>query len=256
MNRQNHNLTTMKKIRKHLLLGLIGAIVFASCEENEPDVPQAATVRVVNAILDVGEIDLKDFQGNFSLSGLDQINYAFSQRYTVPARTDIALDVAPTSDTLDILFSDVLRFDEAGSIITIVLFGDSTRVESFTIEESFSNYSESIYGIRFINLSEDSEAVRPRAISLDTTGIRDTMVYDAISFREATAFNQVESGERIENWTFQYVDDENNVLYSTTVPLFFFFTPPTFRNITIPLVGRFDDGEGGSDLTGFTIEHF
>ena len=256
MNKLHHNLTTMKTMRKQLFLGLIGAILFASCEENEPGVPQAATVRVVNAILDVAEIDLRNFQGNFSLNGSDEINYAFSQRYTVPASADIALDVAPTADTLDIIFSDVLRFDEAGSINTIVLFGDSTRVESFTIEESFSNYSESIYGIRFLNLSEDSEAVFPRAISLDTAGVRDTTVYEAISFREATAFNQVESGERIENWTFQYLDADDNVLYSNTVPLFFFFTPPTFRNITIPIVGRFDDGEGGSNLTGFTIEHF
>lgn len=243
-------------MKKHIILGLMGAIVFASCEENEPDVPQAATVRVVNAILDVGEIDLRDFQGNFSLNGSDEINYAFSQRYTVPASTDIALNIAPTSDTLDIIFSDVLRFDEAGSINTIVLFGDSTRVESFTLEEEFANYDNPSYGIRFLNLSEDSEAVFPRAISLDSAGVRDTTVYEAISFREATPFNQVESGERIENWTFQYLDADDNVLYSTTVPLFFFFTPPDFRNITIPLVGRFDDGQGGNSLAGFTIEHF
>lgn len=243
-------------MKKHLLLGLMGAIVFASCEENEPDEPQAATVRVVNAILDIGEIDLRDFQGNFSLNGSDEINYAFSQRYTVPASTDIGLDVAPTSDTLDIIFSDVFRFDEVGSINTIVLFGDSTRVESFTLEEEFTNYDNPSYGIRFLNLSEDSEAVFPRAISLDTAGVRDTTVYEAISFREATAFNQVESGERIENWTFQYLDADDNILYSTQVPLFFFFSPPDFRNITIPLVGRFDDGQGGSNLTGFTIEHF
>lgn len=246
----------MKTMKKHLLLGLMGAIVFASCEENEQDVPQSATVRVVNAILDVGEIDLRDFQGNFSLNGSDEINYAFSQRYTVPASTDIALDVAPTSDTLDIIFSDVLRFDEAGSINTIVLFGDSTRVESFKLEEKFTNYDNPSYGIRFLNLSEDSEAVFPRAISLDSAGVRDTTVFEAIAFREATVFNQVQSGEGIENWTFQYLDAEDNILYSTQVPLFFFFTPPDFRNITIPLVGRFDDGQGGSSLTGFTIEHF
>lgn len=243
----------MKKKLLIFMMTTMVCILYFSCEENEPEVPQAATVRVVNAILDVGEIDLRDFQGNFPLSGPYEINYASSQRYTVPASRDVVLDVAPTSDTLNIIFSDLLRFDVAGSINTIVLFGDSTRVESFTIDESFSNYSESIYGIRFLNLSEDSEPVRPRAISLDTLGVRDTIVYEAISFREATIFNQVESSERIENWTYQYLDGDNNVLYTTTVS---FQRAPTFRNITIPLVGRFDNGEGGNDLTGFTIEHF
>lgn len=246
----------MKALKKNVLMVFIGAVVMLSCDENELDTPQVSTLRVVNAILDVGEVDLRDFQANFSSRSSTEIRYASAQRYTVSVGKDISLNVAPTSDTLNIVFSDVVRFDEPGSINTVVLYGDSNRVESFILEEEFSNYNNPSYGIRFLNLSEDGEALFPRAISLDTAGVRDTTVYEAISFGEATAFNQVESGERIENWTFQYLDADDNILYSTQVPLFFFFRPPDFRNITIPLVGRFDDGQGGSNLTGFTIEHF
>ena len=257
MNKQNDSLNTMKTFKRSFLLVIVGAIAIASCEENEPNVPQAATVRVVNAILDVGGVDLRDFQGNFSLSGSDEIDYGASQRYTVAANTDIPLEVGRASDTLDIIFSDVLRFDEAGAINTIVLYGDSTRAESFIMQEEFTNYQEAVYGVRFINLSEDSDPVTARAISLDTAGVRDTTVFSpAIAFKESTVFNQVASTDRIENYTFEYLDGNENVLYATTVPLFTFFSPPTFRNITIGLVGRFDDGEGGSDLSGMTIEHF
>lgn len=245
----------MKRLKQFIYV-FIGLAVISACEENKLDSPQVSTLRVVNAILDVGEVELREFQANFSSRSSTEIRYASTQRYTVATGQDISVDVAPTSDTLDIIFSDVLRFDEAGSINTVVLYGDSNRVESFILEEEFNNYDTPSYGIRFLNLSEDSEPVFPRAISLDSAGVRDTTVYEAIDFREATVFNEVQSGESIENWTFQYLDAEDNILYSTQVPLFFFFSPPDFRNITIPLVGRFDDGQGGSSLTGFTIEHF
>lgn len=247
----------MKKIKNIYLLVFFALLFFSACEENERAIPQVSTVRIVNAIQDIGTVDLRGFDGSFPFFGLSTISYGGSFRFTIPSAEPISLTITPASDTLNTIFDDVLTLDEAGGIYTLFLLGDSTGVNSYLIQDKIINYQDSIYGASFVNLSSDSESVTVRNIAVDTTGVRDTtFIASDISFQSVTQFFQFEATSRIENHTFQYLDSEGNILASATVPRFFFFDPPYFKNITLTLIGRSDDGNGGSNLSIATINHF
>ena len=245
------------KTMKHYALFMIVCVLICACEENEPNVPQTATIRIINAIQDVGTIDLRGFEGSISFFGTNTINYGSSFRFTLPANTPAGLTITPATDTLNIITEETLMLEQVGGIYSLFLLGDSSQAETFMIEDEFINYQDSIYGVRFINLSEDSGPVNVRNIALDSAGVRDTtLVKSEIDFRSFTTFSQYVADSRIENHTFQFLDESGNVLASTTVPRFFFFAPPYFKNLTIGLIGRADDGQGGNNLSIVEIEHF
>ena len=245
------------KTVKITLIVTMALVIISACEENEPNIPQAATIRLVNAIQDIGTIDLRRFEGSISFFSANTIAYGNNVRFTIPSNKPTSLMIAPASDTSDIRFSEAITPDRAGGIYSLFLHGDSIQVESFMIKDEFTNYRDSIFGARFINLSADSEPVTIRGIAMDSAGVRDTTVIASdIAFQSITPFSRFEVTNSIENHTFQYVDAGGNVLASVIVPQFSFFDPPYFKNLTLTLIGRTDDGEGGNNLSIAMIEHF
>lgn len=241
----------------NILLTALVLIISSSCEENESNIPSSATIRIVNAVQDIGTVDLRGFEGNISFFGANTIRYGGDFRFTIPTNTPATLMITPETDTLNVLYNEIINLEETGGIYSLFLYGDSTQVQSFTIRDEFINYTDSVFGARFINLSEDSEPVTIRNVALDTAGVRDTTeLASNIAFQDVTSFSEFEVTNRIENHTFQYLDQSGNILASITVPQFSFFSPPYFKNITLGLIGRSDDGEGGNNLSITTIEHF
>ena len=244
------------KTVKHLFVIVVALIGMCGCEENEPNVPLASTLRIVNGIQDIGTIDLRGFEGNISFFGANTIGYGDHFRFTIPANATTDLQIAPAADTLNIILSETITPERNGGIYSFFLLGDSTQVESFLVEESFTNYEDSIFGARFINLSGDSQPLAVRAIAIDTAGINDTtIVATDLSYRSMTGFGQFEGKGFIGQYIFQYLDADGEVLISETV------LPAddnvVFKNITLPLIGKFDDGQGGNTLSfAKRIDHF
>ena len=71
------------KTVKHLFVIVVALIGMCSCEENEPNVPLASTLRIVNGIQDIGTIDLRGFEGNISFFGANTIGYGDHFRFTM-----------------------------------------------------------------------------------------------------------------------------------------------------------------------------
>ena len=247
----------MKANINFLLTAFVLIIFSSSCEENESNIPSVATIRIVNAVQDIGTVDLRGFEGNISFFGANAVRYGSDFRFTIPTSTPTILMIAPESDTLNVLYNETINLEETGGIYSLFLYGDSTQVQALTIQDEFINYTDSVFGTRFINLSEDSEPVTIRNVALDTAGVRDTTeLASNIAFQDVTSFSEFEVTNRIENHTFQYLDQSGDILASVTIPQFSFFSPPYFKNITLGLIGRSDDGEGGNNLSIMTIEHF
>ncbi|MCG8318938.1 MAG: hypothetical protein MI921_05520 [Cytophagales bacterium] len=76
------------------------------------------------------------------------------------------------------------------------------------------------------------------------------------NFGSATSFSTFLADGAVVEHIFQFLDTDGNVLASTTLPEAFFLSLPRFNNFTFGLVGRTDDGSGGSDLSVLDIEHF
>lgn len=247
----------MKTFKNYFYLMVVALLPLPSCDENEPNVPQASTIRVVNTIQGIGDIDLRDFQGSFMLSGSDKIGYGLAERFTVIAGSSVPLDIVPTSDTLNTIFSDVLEFPEPGSITSVYLTGDSIDVQAFQLQEQFTNYSDSIFGVRFIHASDDTEPVSIRSIQIDTTGVADTTtVFSSLAFQSGTEFFQFEATSRIDDYTFQYLDATDNVLQSVTINPLQNFQLKVFKNISVALIGRTDDSSSSSSLGLIRYDNF
>ena len=246
----------MKPI-KNCLWVMIALAMLCACDENEPDVPRVATLRIVNAVEDIGTVDLRGFEGSISFFGTSTIDYGSNFRFTIPVNTPTPLTITPASDTLDVLLDETITLERAGGISSLFLLGDSTQVASFIVEDEITNYQDSVYGVRFINLSADSEPVSIRNIALDTAGVADTTIIASdVAFRSFTSFSQFEATSRVAHHTYEYLDASANVLASVTIPPSPSDNPPYFKNVTICLIGLSDDGGGGNNLSASIIEHF
>lgn len=238
---------------------MLSAIAFAlcGCSDSDDGIEPVATLRIVNAIQDVGTIQLREFEGNTVFFNTTTISYRANGRFAFAPNTPVNLTVVPESDTLDIILSETLTMENAGDINTLFLLGDSMRVETLVIQDEFVNYQDSVFGVRFINLSADSQPVTVRNILENSEGERDTtLVTTDLAFKFATPFSMFSAEGIVVEHIFQFLDADGNVLASETLPEQFFLPLPRFNNFTFGLVGRTDDGSGGSGLSVLQIAHF
>lgn len=231
-------------------------LLIFSCEEDEPDVPQTATIKIINGVQDIGTIEVKDFEGSISVSSPELIRFGRRSRFTLPINNATDLIIVPEEDTLNVVLSEKITLEKAGGIYSLFLYGDTIQVQSFIIEEQFSNYTDSIFGVSFVHAAIDLEAVSVKAIQMDTAGVADTtIVSTSLMFQSATVFTQFEATSGIDNYTFQYLNNKDSVLASFSIdPLR--RREKVFRNITLPLIGKAVDSYGQSSLRIFQLDNF
>ena len=243
-------------MKKTLLISIIAAF-FLACGDSDDSIEPVATLRIVNAIQDVETIQLRDFEGNVSFFNTTTLDYGANGRFAFAPNRPIDITVVPESDTLRVILNETITLENQGGIFSFFLYGDSTQVRSLLIQDEFTNYQDSVFGVRFINLSADSNPVSIRNIALDTAGFSDTIsLASDMEFQGSSEFSRFEVTSRIVSHTFQFLDATNNVLASLTIPESSFVSPPYFKNITLGLAGRTNNGAGGSNLSVIEIEHF
>ena len=241
----------------NLFLGLIIlGLPLSACEENNDVFPNAATLKVVHAAPDVPitHVNYLGLDINFS-SGL-ALSFKSNRRFNLPAGEARSIIFTYLEDTTRQVFSQNITLD-AGEISTYYIVGDSANLSGFLTTEVFQNYQDSVFGVSFVHASDDSEILAIRAIQLDNEGVSDTtLVTNSLAFQETTDFLPFESTTRIDAYTFQYLDASGSILASFSIDPLRRRREKVFRNITLPLVGRTDDGEGGSSLEVIQIDNF
>ena len=245
----------MKQTLKLTLTCLLLTII-TSCSDEALPVFSTSAIKIIHASAGTGDFEIRDLDASMSNRYDVLLRYSRNTRVTLPANTTSPFRLVQAGDTLVTVLDISIETGNPGSIYSLFIAGDSANVETIFIEDQFQNYADSLTGVRFINLSFDSDPVTVRAIATDTAGVNDTtIVVSALAYGSASGFDQFEAGSVIQQYSFEFLDASGNVLTAETIrPI---NNRLVFKNITLPLIGVFDDGEGGNSLdVGRRIEHF
>ena len=252
----------MKK-QLQLIGGLLAfGLLSYSCSEEEDSFPEAASLKVVHAASGAPPVHVDYFGAemedvDFSIN--PTLSFARSSRFTIPANETRDLRFTYASDTTTEVFIDEVSLG-SGEIATYFLLGDSASLTSAIIQDvGHRTLADSANAVRFINMAEGVESLN--------IGIQDTNtdLATGLGFSQNSDFIEVDATLTNLEYTFEFKDDEGNVLSAFRFRQYsvFSFGGSIFvsvralrDNITFALVGQADDGEGNNTLRVVQINNF
>ena len=239
------------KLLRCIIIGLACAL-YISCEENEPIIIPAGTVKIVHAVDGAGPVRFLNFAGSISFSSPTEIDFGSNARYTVPSDRPTPLKVVPVSDTLNVLLEESLSVPANGSISTLFLLsGSNGGVQSFQIpDDIIIPIIDSIAGVRFANLSLDTNE-----IAVGISGNNQNEV-EGLSYQEFSDYVAFPAKSSDGTYTFEFRDAMGTVLTGTTLDPLQTGNVASKKNLTFALIGRMDDGTGNNTLQVARINNY
>ena len=231
---------------------LLLSILFLSCEK-ETDVRTAyvADFRIVNVVTGGGTAKLNNLATNIANnpSTVGPLTTG-SSFFLEPGNPNIY--VWPSTDSLSPYYnangSVTVTADES---YFLVIGGTPASPASVLVKESWQNYTDSVVGIRFVNMSPNSTPVNV-TLSTSTT----TNQFSNVAFKDITDFKQFPATSNVTNYTFQVrrASSPNTVLSSFSISVATGTSAiPRFKNVTIVFRGNI----GGSPAPGITrVNHY
>ena len=239
----------MKFYLTAILLSIIN-ILFSSCEEEEPTGLTATSLKVFHGAVDGPKVHINYFGRPITFFANPTLAYMSYERYTLPADTEREISIINAEDTLSQILSTSVSLS-AGKSATLFLTGRDQSLDAWFLPDDFVALTDSLVGVRFINLSPDSDLV-----SVSVAGETSNLV-EGLTFKYASEYIPLSATVEDGSYSFEFKDDEGNVLASSTLdPLPAFGIQPLFKNLTLVLVGLTGDGSGGNSLSVRQINHF
>ena len=243
----------MRKLCKILILQAL-VIGLAACEDDTPETFTATSLKVVHGVVNGPDVHINTSGSNISFSLNPSIGYRESETFTLPANQDRDIVVTSAEDTTQQILITSVNQDVAG-IGTLLISGQGENVEATFLQDDiirFTAKSDSLTGVRFINLSPDSDLVMVR-IQGEASAIANNIAY-----RSASGYIELPSTRDVGTYIFEFTDSEGNVLATSGVldllPDRGIFA--LFRNQSFILMGLSNDGEGGNSLSVVQLNNY
>lgn len=222
----------MKNLNKLLLLGII-TLVITSCKKSETLFTSSANIVVANMVVGGATLTLNTTTptvGNNAsaiyplFTGSGPINLYVAATAAAPAVT---------------YYNQPLTVANADSYSLFLGGASPATVDAIVIKESYSNYADSLCGVRFVNLSPNSNP-----ISVNITGQANGSEVTSLAYKAYSNFKQYPALKTNTSYAFQIKDAATGNLISS-----YTLTTPRFHNVTIALRGLV----GGSPAVGVTL---
>ncbi|WP_303318437.1 hypothetical protein Q4Q34_03780 [Flavivirga abyssicola] len=206
----------MKSIFKLVIVFFFTSIAL-SCSEEDNDITQLATIKVINIINGVPRVIVK--------TGTNPIQYATTEakidfnafsNFTVKASINSEVEVVSESDTLNPIYSESLNLKPG--IHSLYLYGFSGSEEGLLIEDNVKQFTDSLVGVRFVNLSKtagpiDIEVPEENTISVSGLDFQSASDYIAFPAKKADGSYTFEfrglSGNLLSRFTLDPLDMDN-----------------------------------------------
>lgn len=215
---------------------IIVFVLFMVCckKSEEPGIVPLASINIVNGCINIGTI-----KANFTNASTKNGGYQYFSQITtsiaygsnaivgVLAQEQVPLTIAPIADTAQPIYNGSLSFAK-GAGYSLYLAGTATAVDTVLILDAISFHSDSNCGVRFINLSYNSN---PIVITQSATPTVDD--FSNLSYKEISAFKTYPAGYANASYNFQVRDAATNTLLAT-YPL----STPYFHNVTLAWIGQ------------------
>ncbi len=223
---------------KKIILAFFTIAAFTACKKSTVDITPLASVNIINASVNVASI-----KPNFTGPGLPNyynlitttVSYGANSVFPVLANANVPLTIINSTDSTTALYKTNLSLTNGG-VYSLYLAGQSTAVDTIMVKESIPSYTDSSCGVRFINLSYNSNPIVVTQSATPTVAD-----FSSLSYRSYSAFKTYPALSTTNTYAFQVRDATTMALlgsYTLTVPRFF--------NCTLAWVGQ--TGGTGSNV--------
>jgi hypothetical protein len=248
---------------KKLSLIVVLVILFSACKKSEVEVQQQSTFTLVNATTDIANARAYASENNIYWKPLPTADAAAQYRFThmgARAGNNNIKAVSSADTTVSLFSSSKAENFEAAKASTLFLCGNTTAGYEavFLNNESFVNHSDSVMGIRFINLSPNSSPVN---ITLSITPSVNEA--SALAYKQKTEFKNYPSLRSTGDIVFQLRDGGGVLLASYTLPVVPNGTYATagvhharFKNLTLVIKGLEGTASGTNAFGVFPVAHY
>lgn len=209
-------------------------LTFTACKKDTPAVTPLSTLNFVNATVNLGVV-----KANFTNTTTKGGSYQFYSQITTsvgyganvifPVLSDVGtpLTIAPVADTTMPAYSGSLNLANGGSY-SLYLAGSVGSVDAILLRDTLPHYSDSVCGVRFINLSYNSNPI----IAVQTISPA-TIDFSSLSYKQISEFKTYAAGVVNTSYSFQVRDaGTDSVLGAYTL------TTPYFHNVTLAWIGQ------------------
>ena len=226
----------MKKLTNILLI-ITAIAALSSCKKDAAVYTPSASLIVANAVVGGGTLTFNSLattvnNNNFTLfpmsAGVDQIN--------------LFVAATPTISSVN-YYNQPLTLANSDNYSLFLGGASPVAIDPIVIKESYTNYADSLCGVRFINLSPNSNL-----ISVNITGQPNGSEVTSLAYKAYSSFKQYPAKKTNTSYAFQIKDaGTGSTIASYTLNLA--AVGPRFHNVTIMLRGLV----GGSPAAGATL---
>lgn len=260
----------LTNIRSVIVLITI-ALLFTGCRKQKATLPLGASLSIINAIADAnylyvslaGTIPIQYYLYSKQLPYNTYNTYNGANRLTCPAgEQELAFyRASDTSNPEKPLIALNLPLG-SNHIYTLFLTGTSAAPDTVFTEDLMPSYgiSDSVTGLRFINLSPGSNP-----ITVNIAGMDNESEISDLPYKSYTVFKRYPAHSKINDYTFEFRDKATGNLlatYNTGKMNSYESTARAttvnkwlFRNSTIVFIGL-PDGQGVKAQTAAVLNHF
>jgi hypothetical protein len=218
---------------KSLLSVGVSLLLFASCEKTVVNTTPLASLNLVNAVVNSGSVEVNFTYATGKIPGEPYANisttvgFGSNNAYSILAGTIVPINVVLASDTLTQLYAGNLNVAN-GATYSLYLAGQLGAVDTILIRDAnIPYYADSSCGIRFINLSQGS-----LPINITLAGTPGVNEFSSLGYKQISGFKQYAANAQNSGYTFNVFDAASDSLLAS-----YTLTTPTFRNITLALIG-------------------
>ncbi len=238
------------KLKTIFILALT-SLLWTACKKSieKLPTPELSSLTVVNATIDAGPVKFNRYASGLSYAKLrDSINYQSSLEYPVTSGNQ-PLAVVLSRDTTTQLYHNIFTFSPFKSY-SLYTAGNLQNAKTFLLEDNIPVHKDSTVGVRFINLSMDSN---PVSINLQGNSAGQSefsnLAYGQISPFKSYAADLTNNPNQ--NYTFEVRDMATGTLLNTFTWYF-----SAFRNNTLVITGLVNSTNYTDAFTVFQVNNY
>lgn len=216
----------MKQLSVFILSVIITSLITA-CEKNDRDIPQLTSVNIVHAVVNASAVKVNTTGSAITyISYTDSIKFGAAKLYSLVAGNATPLSIVATADTIKPLVNAQLSIS-AGEMYSLFLAGQYPTADTVWVKDEVNNYTDSLIGIRFINLSPNSSSLK-----INIKGNTTQNEVTDLAYKQLTAFKQYAAKSANTNYQFEVRDVATSTLLAS-----FTLAYNRFHNHTLVIKG-------------------
>lgn len=223
----------MKTIIKTILTVNILCCLLA-CKKTDSPYASSGAINVTNAVIGGATLTF-----NSTTQTVSNNNYSWFP--VASGNSVVNLNIAATATSPSIAYyNQNLTVSDADNYSLFLSGSSPSSVDATLIKETYSNYSDSLCGVRIINLAPNSNP-----INVNIKGNAPGSEVNNLAYKAYSNFTQHPAKKLNPSYIFEFRDaGTGNLITSYTL------TTPYFHNVTLVLRGKV----GGSPAPGVTLD--